>query len=188
MQWPKVIRTLWPRIQGHGGGTAVWLLAASALGGPVAAEDPEVLPRSIYVPVRFEVASCLHDVVIRTQEGEVRAVAPGRLVSQFTFYDSVARSTPEWERLTVEGWVEGTRGPDGRNRAPERFRAGIVITPASIYIGRKRLDLKLESRMRAFRWRTDLRFPERTLRLRPAGKCDETVTGADNHPQPPAGS
>lgn len=88
-------------------------------------------------------------------------------MSQFTFCDSRVGANPEWERLTVEGWVEGTRGEDG---GPERFRAGIVITPASICIGGKRLDLELEERMQGFRWRTDLRFPERPLRLRPAGR------------------
>ncbi len=164
------------------------ILAAGVVAAPAGAEDePEVLPRSIYVPVRIEVASCLRDVVIRSEEGTVRAVAPGRLVSQFTFYDSQPGSKPEWERLTVEGWVEATPGDSGENADPKPFRAGIVITPASIYVGRKRLDLELENRLQAFRWRTDLRFPERTLRLRPAGKCDKEVTEADRRPRPPAG-
>ena len=137
--------------------------------------------------MRIEVASCLRDVVIRNAEGTVRAVAPGRLVSQFTFYDSKPDSKPEWERLTVEGWVEATPGENGENADPKPFCAGIVITPPSIYVGRKRLDPELENRLRAFRWRTDLRFPERTLRLRPAGNCDKEVTGADRRPQLPAG-
>ena len=174
------------RLRQRGPRLAAWVLAGSAFALPAAAtEEPEVLPRSIYVPVRFEVASCLRDVVVRTDEGDVRAKAPGRLVSQFTFYDSRAGAHPAWERLTVEGWVEGTRAESG---GPERFRAGIVITPASIYIGGKRVDLELEERMRGFRWRTDLRFPERTLRLRPAGKCDKEVTETARRPPPPAGS
>ncbi len=106
-------------------------------------------------------------------------------MSQFTFYDAQAGANPEWERLTVAGWVEGTRGKDG---APERFRAGIVITPASIYIGRKRLDLELEERLQGFRWRTDMRLPERTLRLRPGEECDRDVTETGRRPPPPAGS
>lgn len=184
MQWRCGIRKI--RLPKRGRRLAPWLLAGSVFAAPGAAEEePEVLPRSIYVPVRFEVASCLRDVVVRTDGGDVRAVAPGRIVSQFTFYDSQAGSNPEWERLVVEGWVEGTESEDG---GPERFRAGIVITPASIYVGEKRLDLKLEDRIRWFRWRTDLRFPERTLRLRPAGKCDGSVTAIDRRRQPPAGS
>lgn len=174
------------RLHERGPRLVAWVLAGSAFAAPGAGEEePEVLPRSIYVPVRFEVASCLRDVVVRTDEGDVRTVAPGRLVSQFTFYDSRAGSNPEWERLTVEGWVAGTEDEDG---GPERFRAGIVITPASIYIGEKRLDLGLDDRLAGFRWRTDLRFPERTLRLRPAGKCDGSVTEAGRRPPPPAGS
>lgn len=184
MQWRDGIHKT--RLQTRGPRLAAWLLAGSAFATPGAAEEePEVLPRSIYVPVRFEVASCLRDVVVRTDEGDIRAVAPGRLVSQFTFYGSQAGSNPEWERLVVEGWVEGTESEDG---GPERFRAGIVITPASIYIGEKRLDLELEDRMRWFRWRTDLRFPERTLRLRPPGKCDKNVTATGRRRPPPAGS
>lgn len=184
MQWRHGHRNT--RLQKRGPRLAAWLLAGSAFALPAAgAEEPEVLPRSIYVPVRIEVASCLRDVVVRTDEGDVRAKAPGRLVSQFTFYDSQAGANPEWERLTVEGWVEGTRDDAG---GPERFRAGIVITPASIYIGGKRLDLELEERMQGFRWRTDLRFPERTLRLRPAGKCDGKVTEPGRLPSLPAGS
>ena len=175
-----------PRLQKRRARLAACVLAGSAFALPAAGEEePEVLPRSIYVPVRFEVASCLRDVVVRTEDGDVRATAPGRLVSQFTFYDSQPGANPAWERLTVEGWVEGTRGDDG---GPERFRAAIVITPASIYIGSKRLDLELEERMQGFRWRTDLRFPERTLRLRPAGKCDGKVTEPGRLPPPPAGS
>ena len=165
---------------------AAWTLAGGALASPAAAAaEPETLPRSIYVPVRFEVASCLRDVVVRTAEGEIRAAAPGRLVSQFTFYGARPGANPEWERLTVEGWIAGTRDEDG---GAERFRAGIVSTPASIYVGRKRLDLELEERLQGFRWRTDLRFPERTLRLRPAGDCDRNATETDRRPPPPAGS
>lgn len=179
MQWQTMAWRL-------GGGALVLALSGTTLASPAWANDePEVLPRSIYVPVRFEVASCLRDVVIRTEAGAVRAVAPGRLVSQFTFFDSRPGSNPEWERLTVEGWVEGTESEDG---GPARFRAGVVITPASIYIGKKRLDLELEDELDRFRWRTDLRYPERTLRLRPASKCDDSVTAADRHRPPPAGS
>ena len=148
------------------------LLAAGLLAGPAtAADDPEVPPRSVYAPVWFEVAPCLRDVVVRTEEGEVRAVAPGRLVSQFAFHDRRPGAAPEWEPLTVEGRIEPPPGEVRAGAAPEPFRVGIVITPTSIYIGRKRLDLGLEGRLGAFRRRTDLRVPERTLRLGPARQC-----------------
>ena len=81
MRWQEAIRT-----PGLGRRVAPLILAAAAVAALAgAADEPEVLPRSIYVPVRIEVASCLRDVVIRNEEGTVRAVAPGRLVSQFTF-------------------------------------------------------------------------------------------------------
>ncbi len=150
------------------------LLIASTVSGAWE-PDEEVLPRSVYVAVRFDVAPCLREVVIRTEEGRVRAVAPGRIVSQFTFYDRLDGANPAFERLTIEGWVERERGPESpdldRPRR-ERFRAGVVITPISIYVAKKRLDLETMERISRFRRRVDLRLPERTLRLRPPTTCE----------------
>lgn len=146
------------------------------------AADAEVLPRSIYVPVRFEVAPCLHGVVIRTEEGRIRAVAPGRIVSQFTFHDHLEGASPEFERLTIEGWVQQEVKPkpdaadpesmDADRQSRQRFRAGVVITPVSIYVAKKRLELDTMERISRFRRRVDLRVPERTLRLRPPTTCE----------------
>lgn len=136
----------------------------------VPAADADLLPRSVYVPVRFEVAPCLEEVVIRTEEGRVRAVVPGRIVSQFTFYDRLEGATPEFERLTIEGWVGAGADADAPER--RRFRAGVVITPVSIYVAKKRLDLGTMERIDWFRRGVDLRVPERVLRLRPAATCE----------------
>ena len=170
------------------------LVALLTLAAPAAARagDPEVLPRSIYVPIRFQPAPCLREVVIRTEAGEVRAVAPGRLVSQFTFHDRREGSHPAWERLTIEGRIQPPGEPVGPAAGPApppgRFRTGIVITPASIYVGGKRFDLGTAARLDRFRRRADLRIPERTLRLRPPGGCGALVRAAGRPPEPPAGS
>lgn len=158
------------------------LCAESAAAPSDSSDDPEILPRSVYVPVRFEVAPCLREVVIRTEDGEVRAAAPGRIVSQFTFFDRREGAAPPWERLRIEGWIEQP-GENGR----EPFRAGIIITPASIYLGRKRLDLGIEDRVGRFRRTTDLRLPERALRLQPGRECAGVPTGpaADAGRRPP---
>lgn len=166
--------------------------ASGGVGPEPAAEEPgedRLLPRSLYVPVEFEVASCLRNVVIRNDEGRVRAVAPGNLVSQFTWYEGRAGLTPEWERLTVEGEiVPGPRpeSPDapGAERTGQ-FRAALVITPTSIYFGRRRLDLEPAwgrdlgrdrepgsgAQGPRLRRRADTRIPRTKLLIRPAGDC-----------------
>ncbi len=160
-------------------------LAAAALAtGADGAEDPRPLARSIYVPVAFEVAPCLRQVLVRNDEGRVRAVAPGRLVSQFTWYGGRRRLEPEWERLTVEGEIAApaAAAPGApADRSTGRFRAEIVITPTSIYHGRRRLaldpDLSRTSgpgprQPSGFpRLAADFRYGETELLLRPAGGC-----------------
>ena len=153
------------------------------------AGDRRLLPRSIYVPVEFEVASCLRKVVIRNDQGRVRAVAPGRLVSQFTWYEGRSGLTPEWERLTVEGEIVSApqrESPEATGGRTGRFRAALVITPTSIYLGSRRLDLGsardrdlggdaepgLGARAPRLRRRADTRVPPTKLRIRPAGDCD----------------
>lgn len=150
--------------------------------------DRRLLPRSIYVPVEFEVASCLRKVVIRNDQGRVRAVAPGRLVSQFTWYEGRSGLTPEWERLTVEGEIVSSppESPEATGRRTGRFRAALVITPTSIYLGGRRLDLGPAwggdlggdaepgpgTRLPRLRRRADTRLPPTKLRIRPAGDCN----------------
>lgn len=168
-------------------------------------EDPgdrRLLPRSIYVPVEFEVSACLRNVVIRNDEGRVRAVAPGRLVSQFTWYEGRRGLAPEWERLTVEGEIVSPPQPESpaeAGRRAGRFRAALVITPTSIYLGSKRVDLgpgldrtlgdasdaESGARVPRLRRQADLRVPKTKLRIRPAGECDEPagpVEAAAGHP------
>ena len=181
---------------------------ASGVAGPVgermAAEpaDRRLLPRSIYVPVEFEVAPCLRQVVIRNGEGRVRAVAPGRLVSQFTWYEGRRGLTPEWERLTVEGEIVAApqpESPEASGRRTGRFRAALVITPTSIYLGSRRLDLEpawgrdlggdpepdSEARLPRPRKRADLRIPATKLRLRPAGDCGSPTPSVEVTAQRP---
>lgn len=176
-----------PRRGAFAAGLSVGLSAALAAGAAAeagGAEDPRPLARSIYVPVAFEVAPCLRQVLVRNDEGRVRAVAPGRLVSQFTWYGERRGLEPEWERLTVEGEIAAPAAaapgaPDARSTG--RFRAEIVITPTSIYHGRRRLALDPDlSRTGGHgprqpsgfpRRGADFRYEETELLLRPAGGC-----------------
>ena len=172
-------------------------LAAGAAAGAGGAEDPRPLARSIYVPVAFEVAPCLRQVLVRNDEGRVRAVAPGRLVSQFTWYGGRRRLEPEWERLTVEGEIAAPAAaapgaPDARSTG--RFRAEIVITPTSIYHGRRRLALDpdlsrtsgRERRAGFPRLAADFRYGETELLLRPAGGCGPETLPVSAASAPPA--
>ena len=172
-----------PRRGAFAAGLSVGLSAALAAGAAAeagGAEDPRPLARSIYVPMAFEVAPCLRQVLVRNDEGRVRAVAPGRLVSQFTWYGERRGLEPEWERLTVEGEIAApaAAAPGApADRSTGRFRAEIVITPTSIYHGRRRLALDPDlsrgrERRAGFPGRgADFRYEETELLLRPAGGC-----------------
>ena len=165
----------------------VFLLVGAGFPASSAATEgnPEILARSIYVPLRIEAAPCLREVVVRSEDGGVRAVVPGRLIAQFAFHEGHEGPSPPWERLTVEGWIAAGDG-DGKEE-PRPFRTGIVITPTSIYVGPKRVDLATLDRMGRFRRRVDLRVPERTLRLRPR-ECAEALREGGRRPGPSAPS
>lgn len=185
-----------------GGAAASGAIEPAGERGVEETDDRRLLPRSIYVPVEFEVASCLRRVVIRNDEGRVRAVAPGRLVSQFTWYEGRNGLAPEWERLTVEGEIVSgppPESPEATGRRTGRFRAALVITPTSIYLGSRRLDLgpawgrdlggdaepSPGARAPRLRRRADTRLPRTKLRIRPAGDCDRPTPSVEATAQRP---
>jgi len=193
MRFRKRDRT--PRRSAFAAAGLLAALAAGALAEADGPEDPRLLARSIYVPVVFEVAPCLRQVVVENDEGRVRAVAPGRLVSQFTWYGGRRGLDPEWERLTIEGEIAapaaaapGAADAEGAGR----FRAEIVITPTSIYYGRRRLALDPDlSRVSGGgagpragfpRRSADFRHEETELLLRPAGGCGPRTVAAVSAP------
>lgn len=128
-------------------------------------DDGEALNRSFYVPVEFRLCEHLEDAVLYRDEEPV-AHLPGTHVFQFTFYPALKRLEPEWERVRVEGTHDG-----------EPFRTEVVVTPSSVYIGNKKIDLQTDARIARLRHRIDIRHETVTLSLRCAASCARTKAG-----------
>jgi hypothetical protein len=124
--------------------------------------DNEALNRSFYVPVQLNVCEHLEGAVLFHGD-EPLTKLPGSHVFQFTFFPALKRIEPELERVRVEGRDEG-----------ESFRMEIVVTPASIYVGDRKIDLDLEGQMRELRHHVDARHEPVTISLRCAHACGKS--------------
>jgi hypothetical protein len=138
--------------------TIVALVLLSFLTLPAMGED-EVLPRSFYVPVSLELCEHVEKAVLYREDTPLRAL-PGEHVFQFTFYPALKRIEPEFERVRVEGRHHG-----------EPFRAELVVTPFSVYIGNKKIDLDVAAEMKRLRRQIDVRHETVHLTLRCSASC-----------------
>jgi hypothetical protein len=126
-------------------------------------DEGEALSRSFYVPVTLELCEHLDDAVLYRGEEPLRTL-PGTQIFQFTFFPALGRILPELETVRVEGTHE------------ERvFHAELVVTPASVYLGNKKIDLDLEKQMKRLRSRVDARHEAVTLKLRCGSSCVRRV-------------
>jgi hypothetical protein len=128
-----------------------------------ASNDHEALNRSFYVPVHLAVCEHLKGAVLYRGDEPVTEL-PGSHIFQFTFFAALKRIEPDLERVRVEGLDEGAS-----------FRAELVVTPAAIYVGDKKIDLDLERQMRELRRRLDARHETVRLTLRCAHACRRTA-------------
>jgi hypothetical protein len=133
----------------------LFLLPAPAL----PAEKDDALSRSFYVPVTIVVCEHLRGSVLYRGDEALRRL-PGTQVFQFTFYPSRGQVLPELETVRVEG----TTGD-------EAFRTEIVVSPASVYVGSKKIDLDLDEQLAQLRRRVDARHEPVTLKLRCGTSC-----------------
>lgn len=124
--------------------------------------DHDALNRSFYVPVQIAVCEHLKGAILYRGEEPLTRL-PGSHIFQFTFFPALKRIEPELERVRVKGKDQG-----------ESFRAEIVVTPASVYVGDKKIDLDLDGQMRELRRRADARHDPVTLLLRCAHACSKT--------------
>ena len=67
---------------------------------------------------------------------------------------------PEFERVRVQGRLDD-----------KAFKTGVVVTPASVYIGNSKIDLDLEAQMTRFRRNIDARHETVELSLRCSSSC-----------------
>jgi len=128
----------------------------------LAASDGDALSRSLYVPVELRVCEHLRGAVLYRDDEPLRSL-PGKQVFQFTFFPALNRIEPELEQVRVEG---------------EGFRTELVITPASVYIGNKKIDLDLERQLDRLRHHVDSRHETVKLTLRCGEACSKAAAPA----------
>ncbi len=121
--------------------------------------DGDALSRSLYVPVELRVCEHLRGAVLYRDDEPLRSL-PGKQVFQFTFFPGLHRIEPEFERVRVEG---------------EGFRTELIVTPASVYVGNKRIDLDVEEQMNRLRHHVDSRHETVRLTLRCGDACSRTA-------------
>jgi hypothetical protein len=117
------------------------------------------LNRSFYVPVQLSLCEHLEDAVLYRGDTPL-ARLPGTHVFQFTFYTALERLEPELERVRVEGTRDG-----------DPFRIEIIVTPSSVYVGSKKIDLDIDELMARMRRAVDARHETVTLTLRCSSGC-----------------
>ena len=130
----------------------------AALAVPLAGDERK-LNRSLYVPVEFSTCEHLEGAVLYRGDAPLQEL-PGRHVFQFTYYPNLGQLLPEFERVRISGTREG-----------EAFEAGVVVTPASVYVGKKRIALDVERHQARFRRSLDARHESVELKLRCEHLC-----------------
>jgi len=126
-----------------------------------AGSDGDALSRSLYVPIELRVCEHLRGAILYRDGLPLRSL-PGKQVFQFTFFPGLNRIEPELERVRIEG---------------EGFRTELIVTPASVYIGKKKIDLDVEGQMARLRHHVDSRHETVKLTLR-CEACSRTAAPA----------
>ena len=134
------------------------IICAASVGA--AGKDKEALTRSFYVPLRVNLCEHVEGAILYRGDTPLTEL-PGSHVFQFTFFPELKRIVPEIDRVRVEG----------KDDQGEPFRTEIVVTPASVYVGDKKIDLDLERAMRELHRRIDFRHEVVTITLRCAHAC-----------------
>lgn len=128
----------------------------------LAAPDGDALSRSLYVPVELRVCEHLRGAVLYRDDEPLRSL-PGKQVFQFTFFPALNRIEPELERVRVEG---------------PGFSTELIITPASLYVGNKKIDLDVEGQLERLRHHVDSRHETVKLTLRCGEACSRAAAPA----------
>ena len=136
----------------------VALVATTAL----AQEDKsKFLTRSIYVPVEFTLCDHLEDAVLY-QDDQAVSMMPAKRIFQFTYYPSLERIAPTKSDVRVEG----TR-TDG-----EEFVGRLAVTPWGIFTANQSIELDLNKQLARMKYKLDVRYKERTLKMRCSDSCE----------------
>jgi hypothetical protein len=121
----------------------------------LAASDGDALSRSMYVPLELRVCEHLRGATLYRDDEPLRSL-PGKQVFQFTFFPALNRIEPELERVRVEG---------------EGFRTELIVTPATVYVGNRKIDLDVDGQLARLRHHVDSRHETVKLTLRCGDAC-----------------
>ena len=128
----------------------------------LAVSDGDALSRSLYVPLEIRVCEHLRGATLYRGDEPLR-VLPGKQVFQFTFFPALNRIEPELERVRVEG---------------EGFRTEVIVTPASVYVGNRKIDLDVDGQLARLRNHVDARHETVKLTLRCGDACARSASPA----------
>ena len=147
--------------------TAAAVLGIALWATPVVSkEETEALSRSFYVPLTLEVCDHLDGAVLYRGEEPLRRL-PGTQIFQFTYYPERNQVLPELETVRVEGNHEGGA-----------FRTELVVSPASVYVGSKKIELDLDEQLARLRRQVDSRHEPVVLKLRCSTSCARALRQA----------
>lgn len=141
-------------------------VVASASSEPDDADN--LLPRSFYVPIEFELCEHLHEAVLY-QGGQAVSHMPAKRIFQFTYYPKLGRVEPV--RTDVE--VAGVRD-DG-----EEFLAKLAVTPWGVFTANRKIDLDLDSQLDRMKYKIDVRYEPMPLKLRCSDSCERNANATE---------
>jgi hypothetical protein len=144
--------------------------AALFIAAAAVTAEPELLPRSLYLPFEFTLCEHLQKAVLY-QDDQAVASMPARRVFQFTYYPDLEKLLPEVVQVRVEGSYVGVDAP---------FVAKLAITPNGIHTAHHTKGLDTGKSVLKQRHRIDIRLKPRTLTLKCDRFCNRTTTVASS--------
>ena len=138
----------------------VCLFAIAATEALAEDDKSKFLTRSIYLPVEFKLCEHLENAVLYEGEQAV-ALMPAKRIFQFTYYPNLERIAPTKADVRVEG-----KRADG-----EDFVGRLAVTPWGIFTANESIELDLEAQLKKMRYKLDVRYEERTIKMRCSESC-----------------
>ncbi|HXV63667.1 MAG TPA: hypothetical protein VEK15_23405 [Vicinamibacteria bacterium] len=127
-----------------------------------------VLPRSIYLPIEFDLCEHLHDAVL--YEGtEAVSSLPVKRIFQFTYYPTLERIEPIRTDIEIVGIKD-----DG-----ERFMGKLAVTPWGVFTAKEKVELDMGELESKLRHKIDVRYDTMTLRFRCEDRCQRGMVQSD---------
>lgn len=125
------------------------------------------LNRSIYVPISFRACEHIHEAVLYVDDQAIGYLPVDRTFL-FTYYPSLKRIEPETTQVRVEG-----RRQDGSH-----FKALLAVTMDGIYSAKEKIEFD-QKELRKLRYKVDVRYERKNLRLRCDTVCARLPVSAE---------